>query len=419
MMLRRRILLTATVVALLGQMAIAREWADATGKFKTEAELVKVEAGVVFLKKASDGATIQVPLARLSAADQAYLQSLESPAPELAASDEGLALPLATANCVGLIVLNPKPVFEQEALGQAPLKDLIEQAVMEAGIDFRKITRVTVLLLEPDLEAAMASNQNNAVAVAEFSDPVDPTSMLSKIPTDFEQTTVAGKTCHKSTEEPKALVCVIDEKTLAFSADEASLAAALTATSDDADLAKLLAAAGTDNEIVCVLNLTPMKDLVTTLGGALPPEAAEILDTVKKVDSFTFTTDLDGTPSVELLIQAGDESSAGDLEQAIKDGLAQLPELVKAGAEAAKGQEAPPGMPMNPAKAAEMLGGAMENIDELLLFEQQGASLKISVKFPPETPPLIQTITQAAGFFAMMNQQSDSEAPFGTPPVTE
>jgi SLA1 Homology Domain 1 (SHD1) protein len=418
MMLRRRILLTTAVVALLGQVVLAREWADATGKFKTEAELVKVEAGVVFLKKQSDGATIQVPLARLSAADQAYLQSLESPAPELAAGSEGLNFPLATANCVGLIVLNPKPVFEQEALSQGPLKDLIEQGVMEAGIDFRKITRVTVLLLEPDLEAATAGNQNNAVAVAEFSEAVDPTSMLSKIPTDFEQTTVAGKACHKSTEEPNALVCVIDEKTLAFAADEESLAAALTATSDDADLAKLLAASDKKSEIICVFNLAPMRELFTTLGGA-PPEAAEILDTVKKVDSFTFTTDLDGAPSVELLIQAGDESSAGDLEQAIKDGLAQLPELVKAGAEAAKNQEAPPGMPMNPAKAAEMLGGAMEKMDEVLLFEQQGASLKISVKFPPETPPLIQTITQAAGFFAMMNQQSGSEAPFGAPPVTE
>jgi SLA1 homology domain 1, SHD1 len=415
MMLRRRILLTTAMVALLGQIAIAREWADATGKFKTEAELVKVEAGVVFLKKQSDGATIQVPLARLSAADQSYLQSLESPATELAASDESLPLPLSTANCVGLIVLNPKPVFEQEALGQAPLKDLIEQGVMGAGIDFRKITRVTVLFVEPDLETAMAPNQNNGIAVVEFSEAVDPTSMLSKIPAAFEQTTVAGKTCHKSTEEPKALVCVIDEKTLAFAADEESLAAALTATSDDADLTELLAAAGTNNEIIYVVNLVPMKDLLTTLGGALPPEAADILETVKKVDSFTFTTDLDGAPSIELLIQAGDESSAGDLEQAIKDGLAQLPDLVKAGAEAAKDQEAPAGMPMNPAKAAEMLGGAMENMDEVLLFEPQGASLKISVKFPPETPPLIQTITQAAGFFAMMNQQSGSEAPFGAP----
>lgn len=415
MMLQRQILLTATAVALLGQVVLAREWTDATGKFKTEAELVKVEEGVVFLKKQSDGATIQVPLARLSAADQAYLHSPASPAPGLAASGKGLALPLSTANCVGLIVLNLKPVFEQEALSQAPLKDLIEQGVMVAGIDFRKITRVTVLFAEPDLETAMAPNQNNAIAVAEFSEAVDPTSMLSKIPTDFEQTAVAGKTCHRSTEEPNALVCVIDEKTLAFAADEESLAAALTATSDDADLTRLLAAADKKNEIIYVLNLTPMKDLLTTLEGALPPEAAGILNTVKKVDSFTFTTDLDGTPSVELLIQAGDESSAGDLEKAIKDGLAQLPELVKAGAEAAKNQEAPAGMPMDPAMAAQMLGGAVEKMDEALVFEQQEASLKISIKFPPETPPLIETITQAAGFFAMMNQQSGPENSFGTP----
>jgi SLA1 Homology Domain 1 (SHD1) protein len=406
MMLQRRLLLSATLLALLGQMAIAREWTDATGKFKTEAELVKVEAGVVFLKKQSDGATIQVPLARLSATDQAYLHSPASPAPELAANDEGLAFPLATANCVGLMVLDPKPVFEQEALGQAPLKDLIEQGVAEAGIDFRKLDRVTVLFLQPDLENAMASNQSNAIAVAEFSEAVDPASMLSKIPTDYEETTVAGKACHKPTDAPNPWVCVIDEETLAFAAD-------------DADLARLLESADKKNEIVYVLNLAPMKDLLTQVGGLMPPEAVKVLDTVKQIDAFTFTTDLDGTPSVELLIQAGDEASAGDLEKAIKDGLAQLPELVKQGMEtgmaAAAEQEGAPAMPMDPAMATQMLGGAMEKMDEILLFEQQESSLKISVKFPPETPPLIELATKAAESFALMSQLSGSGSPFGAP----
>ena len=147
----------------------------------------------------------------------------------------------------------------------------------------------------------------------------------------------------------------------------------------------------------------------------MPPEAAEVLEAIKKVDSFTFTTDLDGSPSIELLIQASDESSAGNIEKAIKDGLAQLPELVKAGAEAAANQEAPPGMPMDPAMAAKMLGGMAEKMDELLVFEQQGAAVKVSVKFPPETPPLVETLVQAAGFFAMMSQQSGGDSPPGAP----
>jgi len=47
-----------------------RTWSDATGKFKIEAELVRVADGKVELKKA-DGTVVSVPLDKLSAADQA------------------------------------------------------------------------------------------------------------------------------------------------------------------------------------------------------------------------------------------------------------------------------------------------------------------------------------------------------------
>ena len=47
-----------------------RTWTDTTGKFKIEAELVRVADGKVELKKA-DGTVVSVPLDKLSAADQA------------------------------------------------------------------------------------------------------------------------------------------------------------------------------------------------------------------------------------------------------------------------------------------------------------------------------------------------------------
>ena len=70
---------------------------------------------------------------------------------------------------------------------------------------------------------------------------------------------------------------------------------------------------------------------------------------------------------------------------------------------------------MNPAMVTQMLGGMTEKLDEALVFEKQDRGLKISVKFPPDTPPLIETITQAAGFLAMMSQQSGGGSPFGAP----
>ncbi len=70
------------VVALLvtvvcASVAPAREWTDATGKFSIKAELVDVRDGKVRLKKA-DGNVIAVPVAKLSKADQKYLQELQA-----------------------------------------------------------------------------------------------------------------------------------------------------------------------------------------------------------------------------------------------------------------------------------------------------------------------------------------------------
>ncbi len=419
-----RFLLTVTLLAFVGQAAMAREWTDATGKFKVEAELVKIEDGKVFLKKQSDGATIQVPIARLSAADQAHVQSLESPAPELTATDAATPLPLHTANCVGLMVVDPKPVFKHKALNEPPLSEILEKAVVQAGIDFRTLDRLTVLFFGPDTSNALGANKTDAVAVIEFSAAVEPASILAKIPTDYEATTVAGKACHKPAEKPNPWVCVIDERTLAFAEAEQSLVAALTATSDDAELAKLFATADKENEIRYALNMAPLKEALAqarATAAAVPQmaEMAKTLEVVEKMDSLVFTTDLDGPPSIEVAIQVGGGATPADFEEEIKGGLAKLPEMMKAAGAAAAGQAPQSGgaMQMNPAMMTQMLGGAAKDLDDKLEFKQAEDSLTISVKFPEDTPPLIETVVQRAGFFfAMMNQQSGSGGAFGAPP---
>lgn len=64
-------LLTGT--ALLEGTAVGREWVDATGKFKIEAELVSVEEGKALLAK-PDGTRVAIPLEKLSEADREFLK---------------------------------------------------------------------------------------------------------------------------------------------------------------------------------------------------------------------------------------------------------------------------------------------------------------------------------------------------------
>ena len=53
--------------------ASAREWSDATGKFRVEAEFVELKDDVVQLRR-DDGKTLRIPLGRLSAKDRAFLK---------------------------------------------------------------------------------------------------------------------------------------------------------------------------------------------------------------------------------------------------------------------------------------------------------------------------------------------------------
>lgn len=66
---------------------LAREWADASGRFKIQADLLAINDDVVVLK-AKDGRLIAVEIAQLSKADQDFLKSEEAGATKLDAKDK-------------------------------------------------------------------------------------------------------------------------------------------------------------------------------------------------------------------------------------------------------------------------------------------------------------------------------------------
>jgi hypothetical protein len=64
-----------------------RTWRDASGKFEIEAALVSVKDDTVALKK-KNGRTIHVPVKKLSAEDQKFLQDQSQAAFGAAGTDE-------------------------------------------------------------------------------------------------------------------------------------------------------------------------------------------------------------------------------------------------------------------------------------------------------------------------------------------
>lgn len=60
--------------------ATTRTWTDSTNTFRIEAKLVKVVDGTLHLERTDSGKIIQIPLAKLSAADIAFVQGTSAPA---------------------------------------------------------------------------------------------------------------------------------------------------------------------------------------------------------------------------------------------------------------------------------------------------------------------------------------------------
>jgi len=77
----------------LAASASGREWTDASGKFRVEAELVAIRNGKAILEK-PDGTVLSIPVDKLSPDDQAFLKGQGTPAP--AATTPATTTPAAT-----------------------------------------------------------------------------------------------------------------------------------------------------------------------------------------------------------------------------------------------------------------------------------------------------------------------------------
>jgi len=98
--------LTSSVSAQTGEL---REWTDATGKFKITAQLLEVKDGDAYLKNEA-GKTIKIPIAKLSAADQAILKSSDNPFEMVDASAGGSGVSGSATSSAGGTWSSPKVI---------------------------------------------------------------------------------------------------------------------------------------------------------------------------------------------------------------------------------------------------------------------------------------------------------------------
>jgi len=138
-MSKRSVLVSfAAFVLTIPGIADGREWVDSSGRFRIEAELVKVEGEKVSLRKA-DGEVIVVPIDRLSDADQKFVEKAAAPQPAAGPKAKPKVQWIVGENAVANALNQPT----QFAFIDTPLADVIEFLAnkhrVHMQVDFRSI----------------------------------------------------------------------------------------------------------------------------------------------------------------------------------------------------------------------------------------------------------------------------------------
>jgi len=140
---------------LFAPCAFAREWSDATGKFKIKGEVTSFDGKVVRLAE-ENGLDLKIPIERLSAADQEYLKKTYP---------DGKMAPGKGGNAKGGGAA--KATSKLEVIGVAVARPVANQSGEEAGL-FTPGTHVRLLV--SDAERSIVSLDEEKSKVASFTD---------------------------------------------------------------------------------------------------------------------------------------------------------------------------------------------------------------------------------------------------------
>lgn len=154
-------------IACMATASLAREWTDSTGAYKVEASLMRVENNKAILRRES-GEIVAIPIARLSAADQAFLRSLGKPEVE-SVEEKGAARVMNEAGVFAALARPPRVL----KFDNTPLKEVIEQMLggVPYYIDARSLAKIgrnpdAPVVFETRKQASLLVNLNAMIAPA-------------------------------------------------------------------------------------------------------------------------------------------------------------------------------------------------------------------------------------------------------------
>jgi len=158
--MRGRLAVSGIALLSLVEIAGAREWTDATGQFRVEAELISAADGIVRLKKAS-GAIISVPVNKLSDTDREFVKQSQLPPIAVQPATQPVAPELAKQFLQQVFFKNAGKI--RELLAQEPALVNCEHNFDTPLISACRTESLEIvqLLLEKGADPKMASSSGN------------------------------------------------------------------------------------------------------------------------------------------------------------------------------------------------------------------------------------------------------------------
>ncbi len=310
------------------QPAASRTWSDASGTYTVEASMLGVNAGKVSLLRA-DGRRVDVPLDKLSPADQQYVQTMLAAA---APAGGGKPLPfdtsLVSSDFAGAMIIQPQRLLQSPTFqALSKLSPAPPQTTM-AGVDVSKLEWL-VVLFAPSAEEAVAAEaspfgpevgpmpakkQENVAVIAVSAQPFDRNAMLASPELAGVEEGMMGDKVHW-----KAAADSADPMDVVFLSDRVALAA------PSAMMPKVIQAQGSGKQLIGIMGqldlnhdiaiafISPDKTTEAPMGGGGDPfsQAAQGIETA------VVYVDLGAAPKISASLTAADEQTAAKTKEGL------------------------------------------------------------------------------------------------------
>jgi hypothetical protein len=248
------------------------------------------------------------------------------------AAEQAAATGYVPSDAMAVVVVRVQKIMESKLLEPVFKEEMIAQQIKQAPFDQRQIEQ-GVIAAVPGKGEQIVGEGTSGVVVIRFTEPTDGKDFISKFApsgrVNFEQRKHEGKTYYAA--QSVTFLFQPDAKTVVLASQEETIKGMISGATGKGPIAEKLKAAGTEDDVVAVVLLEPLRDLIKKAQAGIPPQAkatpavAELIALPDQIKSVTLTVNLSSPTLAKLAL----ECLSAESSQKVNDTLIKALEGVK------------------------------------------------------------------------------------------